>query len=49
MTRGADFCGIADKVCEHRFNMSTNACIECRTMLLLAAIEELGRKKKNDW
>ena len=50
MTRGADYCGIAEKVCENRFNMQTNVCVECRTMLILAAIEDLKKeiRRKHD-
>ena len=44
MTKGADYCGIVDKVCEHRFNMQTNVCIECRTMFLIAMMEDLKKE-----
>ena len=44
MTRGADFCGIVDKVCENRFNMQTNVCIECRVMFILNTIDELKKE-----
>jgi len=44
MTRGADYCGIAEKPCEHRYNMSGNDCVECRHMFLKAEIEDLKKQ-----
>lgn len=42
-TLSADYCNIKRKPCEHRYNMSGNNCIECRTLLqlgLLAGIKK---------
>ena len=46
MTKGADYCGIVEKTCEHRFNMQTNVCVECRYMLLMNAMEDLKQEIK---
>ena len=46
MTKGADYCGIVEKTCEHRFNMSTNVCVECRAMFILAVLEDLKKEIK---
>lgn len=43
--RGENYCGIAGRGCEYRHNMNTSDCVECRFMLLMELIKELGEKK----
>ena len=49
MRKPASYCGVAEKPCEYHHAMNSSACVECRNMLILSAIEDLKQEiRKNE-